>query len=366
MRILRLHLEPYRNFPSLKLDLDHEACLIVADNGLGKSNVLESISYLSIGKSIRGARDQEVVPHGTGYFDIQSVWDDGCRDRQVRMFYSTAEGKRAFLDGVDLPRLSDLVSLLCTVHFAPEDVSLVLQFASQRRRLLDILLSQACPEYLQGLQRYNRALTQRNHYLRRLAGRRSDPAERRVWGEQLAVPGGAIRRRRLETLVQMTPVFMGCYQTFSTGQEQAGISYRSEPVPMSVEEVPPADLLEQGLMAELEADPFREERAGHTLCGPHRDSLSFTLGGSPADTYGSQGQLKSLLLSWKMAEARFLEERTGSQPVLLLDDVFSELDETRSRRLVSLTEDFQQVILTSARLPGEEVGDRFQRIEIAE
>ena len=126
------------------------------------------------------------------------------------------------------------------------------------------------------------------------------------------------------------------------------------------------DRLEQGLLAELEADPFREEQAGHTLCGPHRDSLSFTLAGSPADTYGSQGQLKSLLLSWKMAEARFLEERSGSQPVLLLDDVFSELDETRSRRLVSLTEDFEQVILTAARPPGEEVGDRFQRIEIAE
>ena len=365
MRIRRLRLEPYRNFPRLELDLDHEACLIIAGNGRGKSNVLESISYLSIGKSIRGARDQEVVPHEMGHFDIRSVWDDGYRDRQVRMFYSTAEGKRAFLDGVDLPRVSDLVSQLCTVHFAPEDVSLVLQFASQRRRLLDILLSQACPEYLQSLQRYNRALTQRNHYLRRLAGWRSDPAERRVWGEQLAAPGGTIRRLRLETLVEMTPVFMQCYEAFSTGLEQAGITYLSEPVPPSLEEVPPAEHLEKGLLDELEADPIREERAGHTLCGPHRDSLSFSLAGSPADTFGSQGQLKSLLLSWKMAEARFLEVRRGRQPVLLLDDVFSELDETRSRRLLSLTEGFEQVILTAARLPGEEVGDRFERIEIA-
>lgn len=366
MRIRRLRLEPYRNFPRLKLDLNHEACLIIADNGRGKSNVLESISYLSIGKSIRGARDQEVVPHDSCHFDIRSVWNDGSRDRRARMFYSTASGKRAFLDGADLPRVSDLVSQLCTVHFAPEDVSLVLRSASQRRRLLDILLSQACPEYLQSLQRYNRALMQRNHYLRRLGGRRSDPAERRVWGDQLAAPGGTIRRLRLETLVQMTPVFTQCYQTFSTGQEQAGISYRSQPLPPSLEEVPPAEVLEQGLLAELEADPVREERAGHTLCGPHRDPLSFSLAGSSAGTYGSQGQLKSLLLSWKMAEARFLEERSGSQPVLLLDDVFSELDETRSRRLLSLTEDFEQVILTAARLPGEEVGDRFQRIEIAE
>ena len=364
MRIRRLRLEPYRNFPRLELDLDHEACLIVADNGRGKSNVLESITYFTIGKSIRGARDQEVVPHDTDHLDIRSVWDDGSRDRQVRIYYSNSEGKRAFLDGVDLPRVSDLVGELRTVHFAPEDVPLVLRFPSQRRRLLDILLSQACPEYLRGLQRYNRALTQRNHYLRSLGSRRSDPAERRVWGEQLAAPGGAIRRLRLETLVEMTPVFMRCYGTFSTGQEQAGISYRSVPVPPSVEEVPPAGQLEQDLLAELEADPGREERAGHTLSGPHRDALSFSLAGTPADTYGSQGQLKSLLLSWKMAEARFLEERSGNQPVLLLDDVFSELDETRTRQLLSLTEGFDQVLLTAARHPGEEVGDRFERVEI--
>ena len=362
MRIRQLRLEPYRNFPCLDLDLDRGASLVIADNGRGKSNVLESIAYLSIGKSIRGARDHEVVPHGRDYFDIRSLWGEGSRERQARVYFSRSEGKRAFVDGVALPRVSGLVSQFRTVHFAPEDVALVLQFAPQRRRLLDILLSQASPEYLQSLQRYNRALTQRNHYLRNLAGSRSDPAERRVWEELLAAPGGTIRRLRLETLAEMTPVFMQYYETFSTGQEQAGIGYRSEPVPASAADVPAAEQLGEALLAEFEADPVREERARHTLCGPHRDALTFSLGGAPADTYGSQGQLKSLLLSWKMAEARFLEGRSGIQPVLLLDDVFSELDETRSRRLLSLTEGFDQVILTAARVPGEEVGDRFERL----
>lgn len=365
MRIRQLRLEPYRNFARLDLNLDRRASLIVGENGGGKSNVLESITYLSIGKSIRGARDQEVVPHDRDHFDIRSVWEDGLRERQCRVFYSGSEGKCAFLDGVALARVSDLVSQFRTVHFAPEDVSLVLHFASQRRRLLDILLSQARPDYLQSLQRYNRVLAQRNHYLRNLAGRRSDPAERRVWEEQLAAPGATIRRLRLETLAEMMPAFVRCYETFSTDNELAGITYRSEPVPASMQNVPAAEQLEQGLLAEFDADPIREERARHTLYGPHRDSLAFSLGGTSADTYGSQGQLKSLLLSWKMAEARFLEARTGSQPVLLLDDVFSELDETRSRRLLTLTEDFEQVILTAARVTGEDVGDRFKRIEVA-
>ena len=364
MRIRQLRLEPYRNLSLLDLDLDRRVSLIVADNGRGKSNVLESISYLSIGKSIRGARDHEVVPHAKDHFDIRSEWEDGSRVRQARIFYSSSEGKRAFLDGVALPRISDLVSAFRTVHFAPEEVALVLQFASQRRRLLDILLSQACPEYLQSLQRYNRVLAQRNRYLRNLAGRRPDPAERRAWEEQLASCGGAIRRLRLETLAGMMPVFTGYYEKFSTGREQAGITYRSEPVPGCVEDVPAAEQLEQELLADFDADPVREERAGHTLYGPHRDVLTFSLSGAAADIYGSQGQQKSLLLSWKMSEARFLEARSGSQPVLLLDDVFSELDETRSRQLLSLTEDFDQVILTAARVPGEEVGDRFVRLEI--
>ena len=305
-----------------------------------------------------------MVPHAADHFDIRSDWGDESRQRQARVFYSRSEGKRAFLDGVALPRVSDLVSQFRTVHFAPEEVSLVLRFAPQRRRLLDILLSQAHPEYLQSLQRYNRVLAQRNRYLRDLKSRRFDPAERRAWEEQLAATGGTIRRLRLETLAEVMPVFAGYYQTFSTDQEQAGITYRSEPVPGSVEEVAPVQELEQGLLAEFEADPIREERAGHTLYGPHRDALTFSLSGAEADVYGSQGQLKSLLLSWKMAEARFLEARSGNQPVLLLDDVFSELDETRSRRLLSLTEDFDQVILTAARLPGEEVGGRFERLEI--
>lgn len=364
MRIRQLRLEPYRNLSALDLDLDRRASLIVADNGRGKSNVLESISYLSIGKSIRGARDHEVVPHDRDHFDIRSEWQDGSRHRQARIFYSGSEGKRAFLDGVALPRVSDLVSQFCSVHFAPEEVPLVLQFAQQRRRLLDVLLSQARPEYLQSLQRYNRVLAQRNRYLRNLGGRRSDPAERRVWEEQLAATGGTIRRFRLETLAGMMPVFLGYYEKFSTGRERAGMTYRSQPLPESVEDVPAAEQLEQGLLAELEGDPVREERAGHTLYGPHRDTLSFSLNGAAADVFGSQGQLKSLMLSWKMAEVRFLEARGGSQPVLLLDDVFSELDETRSRRLLSMTEDFDQVILTAARVPGEEVGDRFDRLEI--
>lgn len=362
MRIRQLRLRPYRNFQHLELELGRDGALILGDNGQGKSNILEAISYLSLGKSIRGSRDQGAVPHGGEYFDIHGVWEDKDRERQARVFYSSRDGKHAFLDEVSLARVSELVSQFHTVHFSPEDVSLVLQFSAQRRRLLDILISQASSEYLQTLQRYNHVLIQRNRCLHRIARRSADPSERVVWDGQLSVPGASIRRARLEALTEAVPCFARYYEEFSAGRERAGVKYRDGGVSASSGQVPSTDVLEQEMRDELMGDQEHEVRAGHTLYGPHRDNLTFTLDGTPAHAYGSQGQLKSLLISWKMAELRFLEARCGQQPVLLLDDVFSELDEVRTRRLLSLTDGFEQVILTAPRPPAADVGARFARI----
>jgi len=365
MRIRQLELKPFRNFDQIKLDLGARGALIVGNNGRGKSNILEAISYLSLGKSIRGARDHEAVPHNGTWFDIQGTWDTADRQRHARVFYSGHDGKRVFLDGVPLPRVSELVSQFQTVHFAPEDVALVLQFSAQRRRLLDILISQASATYLQQLQRYRRVLTQRNHFLRQLNQRRADPAERDVWDRQLAEPGARIRLERLQALAEIVPVLQSCYQGFSTGREAAGIEYQGAGLPSSTDEIPLLDTLQSMLLQQLQADPAKEQRAGHTLSGPHRDAFGFTLDGESAETFGSQGQLKSVLLSWKMAESRYLEAHSGHQPVLLLDDVFSELDELRARQLLSLAEEFDQVILTAPREPGDTIPDRFERIELS-
>lgn len=365
MRIRELSLRPYRNFDRLDLELGCRGALIIGGNGRGKSNILEAISYLSLGKSIRGARDQEIVPHDGAYFDLRGVWEQGQRRRPARVFYGAQEGKRVFLDDAPLGRVSELVSHFQTVHFSPEDVSLVLKFGPQRRRLLDILISQADTDYMRDLQRYGHVLAQRNQYLRGGGLRRGDRSEREAWDSQLAAPGASIRRARMETVIAMAPVFTRLYEGFSTGRERAGVEYRESAPPLALEGVPTGDELERELRLELAADPAREERAGYTLSGPHRDAFGFTLDGAPAETYASQGQLKGLLLSWKMAEAQFLESRSGEQPVLLLDDVFSELDEVRSRQLLQLTDGFDQVILTSPRTPTDPVGERYAPIALA-
>ncbi len=364
MQLRQLSLRPFRNFARIDLEFAEGGAVIVGANGRGKSNILEAICYQSIGKSIRGARDHEAVPHGEGHFDIRGDWQQGQRRHPCRVFYGADDGKRVFLDEAPLPRVSDLVSHFQTVHFAPQDVALVLQFSAQRRRLLDIVLSQADTVYLKALQTYQRLLTQRNHFLRSLGHRGVDPTEREVWDAQLAKPGALLRHHRLLGLVEIMPDFARQYDVFSTGQETAGLLYADEVIESNPHEIPTRDQLEETFRQQLR-DGFEKERhAGHTLNGPHRDGFVFTIDGEAADAFGSQGQQKSVLLSWKMAELRLLERRKGQQPLLLLDDVFSELDPIRSAHLIEMVEDFDQVILTAPRQPQESLGDRYARIDL--
>ena len=353
MKISRLTLDPYRNFSSFELAFGPDAMLITGKNGRGKSNILEAISYLSIGKSIKGARDREAVPHEGAHFDIRADWNDGSRERQLRIFYSGEEGKRVFVDGAPLSRVSDILSLFQTVHFAPQDVSLVLHFSAQRRRLLDILISQSDVSYVRDLQTYQRTLSQRNEYLRRHAGRQSaaaDCEELEVWDGQLARLGGSIRRERAETLACLHEDFVLYYGRFAGAAEEPGIVYRQRPIG-SGDDLPGEEAWREEFARELASNRHQDSRLRHTTRGPHRDVFAFTLDGEPADAFGSQGQLKSLLLSWKMAELRFLQKRYGSRPVLLLDDVFSELDEERSECVMGMIGEFDQVVLTAPKLP---------------
>lgn len=364
MRLRQLTLRPYRNFKETELCLDGNAILIVADNGQGKSNILEAISYLSIGKSIRGSRDQEIIPHGGDFFDIMAHWRDGDRDRELRVFYGTTEGKRGFVDGVALGRVSEVVSQFQSVHFAPEDVALVLRFGPQRRRLLDILVSQSDVGYLQGLQRFQRVLTQRNHYLRGCRGRGPVDDEIDVWDGQLARSGGMIRRARIQALTELVTHVEEYYRIFCDGAEQAGIVYRGAPIAAGTE-VPSDEESTDELRGELSDARHQEVRVGYTCKGPHRDSFGFQLDEVAAESFGSQGQLKSLLLAWKMAELRFLEARSGQLPVLLLDDVFSELDPRRTQAVLQSVDQLDQVVFTAPKDPSETLPSGFQQISLA-
>lgn len=358
MRIRALTLRPFRNFDQIHLSFEGDRILISGPNGRGKSNILEAISFLSIGKSVRGAKDQQAVPHGGEYFDIQALCDDGRHEQKLRIFYAIQGGKKAFCNGTALPRVSDVLGIFKTVHFSPEDVSLVLRFPAQRRRLLDILIAQSSPQYLRDLQLYQRVLAQRNVLLRsqkreRQAHHDTQPLE--PWTRQLVQLGGRLRKKRLEVIGAIAVLFVDYYHRFAGGREAAVVEYRGTQGGQ-----------EEELIAELEEELTRrgdqERQLGYTLAGPHRDDLVFKLNDQPADTYASEGQLKTMLIAWKMAEVGFLEQPNENQPVLLLDDVFSELDSQRVAEFMKIIDEFDQVIVTTPQEQHEGVRAQFTQI----
>lgn len=360
MRIRELTLRPFRNFAAIRLGFAADHVLIFGPNGRGKSNILEAISYLSIGKSVRGTKDRHVVPHGEDFFDIRSLCTDGRHDHQLRVFYSKKEGKKAFVDASSLPRVSELLGTFRTVHFSPEDVSLVLRFPAQRRRLLDILIAQSSVAYLRYMQRYYRVLAQRNHLLRTAKKSSHGLVDSQVmepWNAQLVDLGAQLRFHRLDALNKLSAPFARYYGRFALAGEEAAVVYQG---------TKGQDLaaLRVELREVLSRRREQEAQIGHTLCGPHRDDLKFTLNKEQADIYASEGQLRTVLISWKLAEACYMEEQTGRQPVLLLDDAFSELDSGRIGELLGIVGEFEQVIATSPQEPNTRQVARFEAIDL--
>ncbi|MEW6755442.1 MAG: DNA replication/repair protein RecF [Candidatus Latescibacterota bacterium] len=359
MRIRELSLRPFRNFNKTELRLEADRILICGANGRGKSNLLEAISYLSIGRSVRGAKDQQAIPHGGLCFDVRALCDGARQCQELRVYYARDGGKKAFCNGAQLPRVLDMLGVFRTAHFAPEDASLVLRFPAQRRRLLDILISQSDPVYAQDLQRYQRVVQQRNHLLRgQSAGGSAYCGQPSLdaWTGQLARLGARVRAKRLAVLSCVGPALGSYCRRFSAGREEVALEYAGPS---------PAGSHEEGLAAELASHRREELRVGYTLCGPHRDDLVFSLNGRPADTFASEGQLKTILIAWKMAEARFLQEPGCDAPVLLLDDAFSELDEERTGELLGAVDAFGQVLVTSPRPLPADVRGRFEVIHLA-
>lgn len=347
MFISALKVTNFRNFERAEFTFDKDKTAICGDNARGKSNLLEAIYFLAIGKSGRGAKDREVLRWGSTYFAVDANIEREDQSFPIRIAYDSRMGsKKAFLEDHPLPRLSGLIGAFNAVLFSPEDVDLVLRDPPQRRRLLDILVSQSNASYLSDLDTYRRVLSQRNRLLKDGRARiAADSALLVPWDRQLAEIGARIIRHRMDALDEMEPRIRENYRQIARSAEDLRTVYRSLVDPAERDRA-------QEVLAEALHGRHREEMdLGFTLSGPHRDNLVFMLERRAAHQVASKGQMKSALLAWKLAEASFLEARTGRRPVLLLDDIFSELDPKRSASLLEMIPSFGQVVLTSARDP---------------
>jgi DNA replication and repair protein RecF len=329
-RVRTLAIRDFRNLARVDLEVPEDGAVIVGENGQGKTNLFEAIYYLQVLRSIRGARDVDLVRFGADGFHIGAmVATDRAHDVGVG-FERAGRRKRVRLDGVVPNRLSDALGTLPSVMFSPADVDLVAGPPTARRRYLDIMLALTAPGYLGALQRYRGALVRRNAALRDAArrGRNLDAAVT-VWEPPLAEHGAVLWMERNKWVRAVEPAFTDLGHSIG---ELGRMSLRYSC--SATDEASLREALERALVEKRAVDM----RRGLTHAGPHRDDLEIALDGRDLRTFGSAGQQRTAAIALRMLEAATFRDRTGRAPVFLLDDPFAELDLRRATRVLSLLE----------------------------
>ena len=363
MHLAHLALTNVRSFRNLAIDLAPGIYVIAGENAAGKTNLLEVVAMLATTRAMRGGPDLDLIswdaqvedplPAARLVAEVETA--AGRRSLEVAVIAHVAvvgapptrAGKRFRVNGV-ARRASDLIGQLRVVMFAADDLSIIDGPPVNRRRYLDLTISQLDPVYLRALQRYARVLEQRNSLLRRLqqrSGRALDQLE--FWDDEIAAAGALILARRAESLRALARDAADRYAELAATTEEA-LDIRYLPgVPAGVAEALRDHDLESHLRAALEAGRMEDVRRGMSLIGPHRDDIAFFIGGHPAGPTASRGQQRSAALALRLAEVALSTRRTGDPPVLLLDDILSELDARRRERILHVAYGVDQVLITT-------------------
>ena len=349
-----LRLRQFRNFAELELTFPSAGVAVIGPNGSGKSNLLESLYYLEIFRSFRGAADDQLVRFGAEAFHVRGRFEDPDTGRQVEVtaaYERRRRKKRVTVNGAEPERLSDALGRIGLVVFSPSDVALIAGAPSERRRFLDIVLSLNAPGYLAAVQRYRQVLKRRNALLKDGA----TVAAVEPWTAALVEAGGTVMAARASWVAEHAPGFSERYERIG-GEAPARLEYRP-----SVPDVASSGTdMAAALAEELARLAGRERERGVTLRGPHRDDLGLVREGDAADRdlrdFGSGGQQRTAAVSLRLVEAETIRRARGRAPMVLLDDIFAELDPGRSERVLELLEDEPgQAILTAPKASDVEV-----------
>ena len=335
MWLKRISILNYKNLEQVELAFSHKMNCIIGKNGMGKTNLLDAVYYLSFCKSATNAIDSQNILHDCDFFVIQGFYetDDG-EPEEVYCGLKRRQKKQFKRNKKEYSRLSDHIGLIPLVMVSPADSWLIAGGSEERRRFMDVVISQFDREYLDALIRYNKALLQRNSLLK--ADMEPEEELMLVWEEMMAVAGETVYRKRKEFIDEFIPVFQSYYSYISQDREQVSLMYESHAAE--------GDLLEQ-----LKGTRRRDRILGYSTRGIHKDDLIMQLGDFPIKREGSQGQNKTYLIALKLAQFEFLK-RTGSRttPIVLLDDIFDKLDASRVEQIVKLVagDSFGQIFVT--------------------
>lgn len=335
MILQKLSVINYKNIKTATLCFSPKINCLIGSNGVGKTNVLDAVYYMSFCRSAQTPIDSQVIRHEQDFFVLEGLYkkDDGSEEN-VYSGMKRGTKKHFKRNKKEYKRLSEHIGLIPLVVVSPSDSLLIDGGSEERRKLMDIVISQYDRSYIDALNRYNKALQQRNTLLK--MDEEPDPDVMAIWEEQMAAEGEFIYAKRAAFVEELIPIFQKFYQDISSNRELVGLSYVSH--------------CQRGrLLDVIQRDRFKDRAVGYSLHGIHRDDLEFTLGGHQMKREGSQGQNKTYVIALKLAQFDFLK-RTASQttPLLLLDDIFDKLDALRVEKIVHLVsgDEFGQIFIT--------------------
>jgi DNA replication and repair protein RecF len=336
-----LNLDRFRNYKSLHIDLSPGCNVFYGKNAQGKTNIIEAIFLCAVGRSHRTSKDNELVMIGEGTYRVMlDVAKENIKN-SVCISFDLQQGKRIDVNEIPLKRMVDLIGNVNAVIFSPEEIMMIKQGPFERRRFTDMTISQIKPSYFRDLQRYSHLLKQRNILLKDIQLGNSKGEELPVWNDTLASTGARIIYERREFIKRISNKVQENHLKLTDGKESLTILYAP-----SFETDGKMDIseIEKEFKRILSETQPREIQRGITLYGPQRDDFEFILDGISLKLYGSQGQQRTAILSVKISEIEIMFEETGEMPVLLLDDVMSELDESRQKYLFENIGKIQTII----------------------
>jgi len=335
MILNRISIVNFKNIKAADLELSPKMNCFIGLNGAGKTNFLDAVYYLSFCHGVSGSPDSQLIKHDEDFFMLEGNYDSSDEVQDVISCAMKKGRKKHFKrNGKDYRKLSQHIGLIPLILISPSDISLVIGGGEERRKFMDVAISQYDHTYLSALMRYDKALQQRNALLREEA--EPDATLLDVLEDEMARQGNILFDKRDNFIERLIPVFQENYQDISDCQEEISLKY--------VSHAREGDLLEI-----LRSGRARDRAVGHSLHGAHRDDLEMLIGGYPLKREGSQGQLKSFVLSLKLAQFDFLRQKSdGIMPLLLLDDIFDKLDVCRVERIVRMVSGrhFGQIFIT--------------------
>ena len=338
MNIKEITLKNFRNYENETIKFQEGLNVIIGNNAMGKTNLLESIYCCAIGKSPKTTKYKELIKMGKTNAYIKIVLERKYREHIIEFYVDNKENKRIKIDGVPLSKLKDLIGYMNIIFFSPEEIKMIKEGPDERRKFINISLSQQSKIYLTSLYKYNEILANRNKLLKENFKDENIKEMLVIWDSQLAKEGAYVIKKRYEFVNKLSIAAKEAHKNLTDSKEDLELEYES------IVKDEPIEIMQEKIEKLLKDSVDKDINLQYTSVGPHRDDIAIVANKIDIRKFGSQGQQRTCALSLKLAEISLFEDEIKEKPILLLDDVLSELDATRRTKLMELSSELQTMI----------------------